>query len=92
MLCSLCRFGLKNRAARVPKRCYDAARFGVAAEEVAMCFQTMYVGGLSCIYDGVAGGGEPTKTAMVQFSLRVSGVAEETVRLLCDKACARGPP
>ena len=83
--------GLKNRAARVPKRCYDAARLGVAAEEAVMCFQTMY-GGLACIYDGVAGGGEPTKTAMVQFSLRVSGVAEETVRLRCAKACARGAP
>ena len=91
MICSLCRFGLKNRAARVPKRCYDNARFGVAAEEAAMCFQTMY-GGLACIYDGVAGGGEPTKTAMVQFSWRVSDVAEETVRLRCDKACALGAP
>ena len=75
MLHSLCRFfGLKIRAARAPKRFHDAARLGAAAEEAAMCFQTLYVGGLSCIHDGVAGGGEPTKTAMVQFSLRVSGV------------------
>ena len=92
MLCSLCRFGLKIRAARLPKRCYDATRFRADAEEAAMCVQTMYVGGLSCIYDGVAGGGEPTKAAIVQFSLRVSGVAEETVRLRCAKACARGAP
>ena len=86
-------FGLKNRAAMPPKRCYDAARLGEAAEEAAKRYQTLFGSGLICEYDGVVGGGNLTKMAMVQFSWRVADVAEErTAQLQCNKACARGVP
>ena len=73
-------FGLKNRAAMPPKRCYDAARLGEAAEEAAKR-QTLLGSGLDfvCKYDGVLGGGGPTKTATVQFSWRVADGDEEHV-------------
>ena len=41
-------FVLKNRAATPPKRCYDAARLGEAAEEAAKRYQTLFGGGLVC--------------------------------------------
>ena len=46
-----------------------------------------------CEYDGVVGGGNLTKMAMVQFSWRVAGGDEKhVVQLRCDIACARGVP
>ena len=84
-------FGLKNRAAMPPKRCYDAARLGEAAEEAAKRYQTLFGSGLVCEYDGVVGGGGLTRTATVQFSWRVDG-SEEKVQVRCDHACARGVP
>ena len=86
-------FGLKNRAAMPPKRCYDAARLGEAAEEAAKRYQTLFGSGLICEYDGVVGGGNLTKMAMVQFSWRVAGGDEvHAVQQRCDIACARGVP
>ena len=86
-------FGLKNRAAMPPKRCYDTARLGEAAEEAEKRYQTLFGSGLICEYDGVVGGGNLTKMAMVQFSWRVAGGDEKhVVQLRCDKACARGLP
>ena len=85
-------FGLKRQAAMAPKRCYDAARLGEAAEEAATRYQTLFGSGLVCKYDGVVGGGGPTKRAIVQFCWRVADGAEEKVQLRCDKACARGVP
>ena len=86
-------FGLKNRAAMPPKRCYDAARLGEAAEEAAKRYQTLFGSGLICEYDGVVGGGNFTKMATVQFSWRVAGGDEvHAVQQRCDKACARGIP
>ena len=85
-------FGLKNRAAMPPKRCYDAARLGEAAEEAAKRYQTLFGSGLVCEYDGVVGGGGLTRTATVQFSWRVDGSEENTVQLRCDNACAQGIP
>ena len=85
--------GLKNRAAMPPKRCYNAARLGEAAEEAAKRYQTLFGSGLICEYDGVVGGGNLTKMAMVQFSWRVAdGDEEHVVQLRCDKACTRGVP
>ena len=82
-----CCFGLKNRAAMAPKRCYDAGRLGEAAEEAAELYQTLFGSGLVCKYDGVLGGGGPTKTATVQFTWRVAdGDEEHVVQLRCDKA------
>ena len=76
-----------------PKRCYDAARLGEAAEEAAKRYQTLFGSGLICEYDGVVGGGDLTKMAMVQFSWRVAdGDGEHVVQLRCDNACARGIP
>ena len=86
-------FGLKNQAAMASKRCYDAARLGEAAEEAAKRYQTLFGSGLICEYDGVVGGGNLTKMAMVQFSWRVAdGDEEHVVQLRCDKACTRGIP
>ena len=84
-------FGLKNRAAMPPKRCYDAARLGEAAEEAAKRYQKLFGCDLVCKYDGVVGGGGLTRTATVQFSWRVDG-SEEKVQVRCDNACARGVP
>ena len=75
-----------------PKRCYDAARLGEAAEEAAKRYQTLFGSGLVCEYDGVVGGGSLTRTATVQFSWRVDGSEENTVQLRCDNACAQGIP
>ena len=76
-----------------PKRCYDAGRLSEAAGKAAKRYQTMFGSGLICEYDGVVGGGSPTRTAMVQFCWRVAdGAAESTVHLRCDKACAQGVP
>ena len=75
-----------------PKRCYDTARLGEAAEEAAKRYQTLFGCDLVCKYDGVVGGGGPTKRAIVQFCWRVADGAEEKVQLRCDKACARGVP
>ena len=76
-----------------PKRCYDAARLGEAAEEAAKRYQTLFGSGLICEYDGVVGGGNLTKMAMVQFSWRVAcGDEKHVVQLRCDIACARGVP
>ena len=83
---------LKNRAEMPPKRCYDAARLGEAAEEAAKRYQTLFGSGLVCEYDGVVGGGSLTRTATVQFSWRVGGSEENTVQLRCDNACAQGIP
>ena len=83
---------LKNRAEMPPKRCYDAARLGKAAEEAAKRYQTLFGSGLVCEYDGVVGGGSLTRTATVQFSWRVDGSEENTVQLRCDNACAQGIP
>ena len=83
---------LKNRAEMPPKRCYDAARLGKAAEEAAKRYQTLFGSGLVCEYDGIVGGGSLTRTATVQFSWRVDGSEENTVQVRCDNACARGIP
>ena len=85
-------FGLKRQAIMAPKRCYDAARLGEAAEEAAKRYQTLFGSGLVCEYDGVVGGGSLTRTAAVQFSWRVDGSEENTVQVRCDNACARGIP
>ena len=75
-----------------PTRCYDAARLGEAAEEAAKRYQKLSGCDLVCKYDGVVGGGSPTKRAMVQFCWRVADGAEEKVQLRCGDACARGIP
>ena len=92
MLGLQCCFGLKNRAAMPPKRCYDAARLGEAAEEAAKRYQTLFGSGLVCEYAGVVGGGSLTRTATVLFSWRVDGGDENTVHVRCDNACARCIP
>ena len=48
-----------------PKRCYDAARLGEAAEEAVKRYQKLFGSGLVCKYDGVLGANGPTRTAMV---------------------------
>ena len=86
-------FGLKNRAAMAPKRCYDAGRLGEAAGKAAKRLQKLFGSGLVCEYSGVVGGGNLTRRAMVQFSWRVAGSAEEhTAQVRCAEACARGVP
>ena len=85
-------FGLKRQAVMAPKRCYDTARLGEAAEEAAKRYKKLFGCDLVCKYDGVVGGGGPTKRAIVQFCWRVADGAEEKVQLRCDKACARGVP
>ena len=63
-----------------PKRCYDAARLGEAAEEAAKRYQKLFGSGLVCKYDGVLGAGGPTRTAMMYLCWRVAdGGAENTV-------------
>ena len=58
-------FGLKRQAIMAPKRCYDAARLGEAAEEAVKRYQKLFGSGLVCKYDGVLGANGPTRTAMV---------------------------
>ena len=58
-------FGLKRQAIMAPKRCYDAARLGEAAEEAVKRYQQLFGSGLVCKYDGVLGANGPTRTAMV---------------------------
>ena len=80
-----------------PKRCYDLGRLEEAAEEAAKRAQALFGGDavLTCKCDGVVGGGNFKKRAMVQFAWHaVVGEFDEEhmVHVRCDNACAKGIP